>query len=113
MPMFDYHRGPTLSLTTRRTPMALNLNGLIPATVLPMDADGRIDEPALRSYIGSVAAQGPVALAITVDPGEGPHLPHDEKTRVTQVARDVPALPIVAGLAGPSTEAAVRQATEF
>ncbi len=31
--------------------MTLDLNGLIPATVLPMDADGRIDEPALRGYI--------------------------------------------------------------
>ena len=41
--------------------MTLNLDGLIPATVLPMDADGRIDEPALRRYIGWIAEQGPVA----------------------------------------------------
>ena len=93
--------------------MALNLNGLIPATVLPMDADGRIDEPALRAYIGWVVAQGPVALAINVDTGEGPHLAHDEKVRVLQVVREVTDLPIVAGLGGPSTEAAVRQAREF
>jgi 4-hydroxy-tetrahydrodipicolinate synthase len=93
--------------------MALDLDGLIPATVLPMDADGRIDEPALRSYIGWVAGQGPVALAINVDTGEGPHLTHDEKVRVLQVVRDVTDLPIVAGLAGPSTEAAVRQAHDF
>ena len=93
--------------------MTLDLNGLIPATVLPMDADGRIDEPALRSYIGWVVAQGPVALAINVDTGEGPHLTHDEKIRVLGIVRDVTDLPIVAGLAGPSTEAAVRQATDF
>jgi 4-hydroxy-tetrahydrodipicolinate synthase len=93
--------------------MSLNLDGLIPATVLPMDADGRIDEPALRRYIGWIADQGPVALAINVDTGEGPHLTHDEKVRVLQVVRDVTDLPIVAGLAGPSTEAAVRQATDF
>ena len=77
--------------------MALNLNGLIPATVLPMDADGRIDEPALRSYIGWVAGQGPVALAINVDTGEGPHLTHDEKVRVLGIVRDATHLPIVAG----------------
>ena len=59
--------------------MTLNLNGLIPATILPMHADGRIDETALRSYTGWVAGQGPVALAINVDTGEGPHLAHDEK----------------------------------
>lgn len=93
--------------------MTLNLDGLIPATILPMDADGRIDEAALRSYITWVASQGPVALAINVDTGEGPHLSHDERVRVLQVVREVSDLPIVAGLAGPSTDAAVRQAKDF
>jgi dihydrodipicolinate synthase/N-acetylneuraminate lyase len=93
--------------------MALNLDGLIPATVLPMHVDGSIDELALRSYIGWIAEQGPVALAINVDTGEGPHLTHDEKIRVLQVVREVTDLPIVAGLAGPSTDAAVRQARDF
>ena len=60
-----------------------------------------------------MVAQGPVALAINVDTGEGPHLTHDEKVRVLGIVRDVTDLPIVAGLAGPSTEAAVRQATDF
>jgi 4-hydroxy-tetrahydrodipicolinate synthase len=93
--------------------MTLDLNGLIPATVLPMDADGGIDEAGLRSYIGWIAGQGPVALAINVDTGEGPHLTHDEKIRILRIVRDVTDLPIVAGLAGPSTDAAVRQARDF
>jgi 4-hydroxy-tetrahydrodipicolinate synthase len=93
--------------------MDLNLNGLIPATVMPMTGDGQIDEPALRSYIGWIVEQGPVALAINVDTGEGPHLNHDEKTRVLRIVRDVTDIPIVAGLAGPSTDAAVRQARDF
>jgi len=93
--------------------MTLNLDGLIPATVLPMHADGSIDEAGLRSYIGWIAHQGPVALAINVDTGEGPHLTHDEKVRVISIVRDVTDLPIVAGLAGPSTDAAVRQARDF
>ena len=93
--------------------MTLDLDGLIPATVLPMHADGSIDEPALRSYIGWIAAQGPVALAINVDTGEGPHLTHDEKVQIIKVVREVTDLPIVAGLAGPSTDAAVRQARDF
>jgi dihydrodipicolinate synthase/N-acetylneuraminate lyase len=93
--------------------MTLNLNGLIPATVLPMHADGSIDEDSLRSYIGWVVGHGPVALAINVDTGEGPHLTHDEKIRVLRIVRDVTELPIVAGLAGPSTDAAVRQAKDF
>ena len=93
--------------------MALNLNGLVPATVLPMHADGSIDEAGLRSYIAWIARQGPVALAINVDTGEGPHLTHDEKIRVLRVVREVTELPIVAGIAGPSTDAAVRQARDF
>ncbi|HET9666012.1 MAG TPA: dihydrodipicolinate synthase family protein, partial [Desertimonas sp.] len=93
--------------------MALDLDGLIPATVLPMDADGSIDEPALRTYIAWVVEQGPVALAINVDTGEGPHLTHDEKVRILQIVREVTDTPIVAGLAGPSTDAAVRQARDF
>jgi dihydrodipicolinate synthase/N-acetylneuraminate lyase len=93
--------------------MSLNLNGLIPATVLPMDADGRIEHPALRRYIDWIAAQGPVALAINVDTGEGPHLTVDEKVRVLEIVNDTTDLPIVAGLAGPSTEAAVSQAKRF
>jgi 4-hydroxy-tetrahydrodipicolinate synthase len=75
--------------------MSLNFNGLIPATVLPMHADGGIDEAGLRSYIGWVAGQGPVALAINVDTGEGPHLTHDEKVRVLRIVREVTDLPIV------------------
>jgi 4-hydroxy-tetrahydrodipicolinate synthase len=93
--------------------MALNLDGLIPATVLPMHTDGSIDEPALRRYVGWVVEQGPVALAINVDTGEGPHLTHDEKVRVLNVVRELTEIPIVAGLAGPSTDAAVRQARDF
>jgi 4-hydroxy-tetrahydrodipicolinate synthase len=93
--------------------MALDLDGLIPATVLPMEADGEIDESVLRRYIGWVVEQGPVALAINVDTGEGPHLTHDEKLRVLGIVRDVTDTPIVAGLAGPSTAAAVRQARDF
>ena len=93
--------------------MALNLDGLIPATVLPMDDDARIDEAALRAYIRWVADQGPVALAINVDTGEGPHLTHDEKVRILEIVNDATDLPIVAGLAGPSTEAAVKQAKDF
>jgi 4-hydroxy-tetrahydrodipicolinate synthase len=93
--------------------MTLNLDGLIPATVLPMHADGSIDEEGLRSYIGWVAGQGPVALAINVDTGEGPHLTHDEKVRILEIVNDTTDLPIVAGLAGPSTDAAVRQANDF
>ena len=96
-----------------RSGSTVNLRGLIPATVLPMHPDGSIDEAGLRAYISWVVGQHPVALAINVDTGEGPHLTHDEKLRVLQIVDDVTDVPIVAGIAGPSTDAAVRQAREF
>src|SRR5437588_2819434 len=111
VPPYDWHSSSNVGQSGGC--MTLNLAGLIPATVLPMHADGSIDEGGLRAYIAWIAQQGPVALAINVDTGEGPHLTHEEKIRVLQIVRDVTDLPIVAGLAGPSTDAAVRQATEF
>src|SRR4051812_18189574 len=95
--------------------MALNLKGLIPATVLPMTADGEIDEPQLRRYIRWVSDQGPVALAINADTGEGPHLTHREKVRVIEIVADElnGNLPIIAGLGGPFTRQAVEQARDL
>ncbi len=95
--------------------MSLNLEGLIPATILPMTADAEIDEPQLRRYIRWVAEQGPVALAINADTGEGPHLTHKEKVRVVEIVADElnGAIPIVAGLGGPFTRQAVEFARDF
>jgi 4-hydroxy-tetrahydrodipicolinate synthase len=91
----------------------MNLDGLIPATVLPMTASADIDEDALRRYIRWTAEQGPVALAINVDTGEGPHLTHAEKVRVLEIVASETELPIVAGVAGPFTAQAVAQAHDY
>jgi 4-hydroxy-tetrahydrodipicolinate synthase len=93
--------------------MTLNLDGLIPATVLPMTAGGEIDEPALRRYTRWVSGLGPVALAINADTGEGPHLTHAEKVRVLEIVGDETDLPLVAGVAGPFTAQAVAQAYDY
>jgi 4-hydroxy-tetrahydrodipicolinate synthase len=93
--------------------VTLNLDGLIPATVLPMTAQGQPDEAALREFIRWISAQGPVALAINADTGEGPHLTHPEKVRVLEVVREETDLPLVAGVAGPSTALAVQQAKDY
>jgi 4-hydroxy-tetrahydrodipicolinate synthase len=95
--------------------VTLNLDGLIPATVLPMTEQAEIDEPQLRRYVGWVAEQGPVALAINVDTGEGPHLTHRERIEVIEIVADElrGRVPIVAGLAGPFTAQAVGQARDF
>ena len=95
--------------------MTLDLRGLIPATVLPMTEDARIDEPALRRYLGHVADAGPKAIAINADTGEGPHLWPDERRRVLEIAVDEVGdrVPLVAGLGAQFTEQAIKLAGEF
>jgi len=93
--------------------MTPDLNGLIPAIVLPMREGGEVDEAALRRYVAWIGEQGPVALAVNVDTGEGPHLTHQEKLRVLEVVKEESDLPCIAGVAGPFTAAAVQQAKDF
>jgi 4-hydroxy-tetrahydrodipicolinate synthase len=80
----------------------LRLDGLIPAAVLPMTADGAIDETGLRHYLRWIAGQQPAAVAVNADTGEGPGLTSAERLRVIEIAREEVALPIVAGLFDPA-----------
>jgi 4-hydroxy-tetrahydrodipicolinate synthase len=90
-------------------PPALDLNGLIPATVLPLTDDAHIDEPALRRYVRWLLGfDGLKALAANMDTGEGPHLSRDEKRRVLEIYAEESAgrVPVLAGIGGPYTAAA-------
>lgn len=91
--------------------MSLNLRGIVPACVTTLDADGRFDEAAYRRYLQWLLPQGPVALAINADTGEGPHLWPDERDRVLRVAvEEAGGVPIVAGLSASFTAQAVEEA---
>ena len=91
--------------------MSLNLRGIIPACVVTFDADGRFDEAAYRRYLQWLLPQGPVALAINADTGEGPHLWPDERERVLRVAVDEAGdVPVIAGLSAQFTAQAVEEA---
>lgn len=92
----------------------LRFDGIISATVLPMDNRGEIDEEGLRNYLRWLLPQGPVGLAVNVDTGEGPHLEADERVRVIEVAAEEAEgqAAVVAGVMGASTAQAVRGATE-
>jgi 4-hydroxy-tetrahydrodipicolinate synthase len=91
--------------------MSLNVRGIVPACVLTLDADGRFDEPAYRRYLQWLLPQGPVALAINADTGEGPHLWPHERERVLRVAvEEAGDVPIIAGLSAQFTEQAVEEA---
>ena len=95
---------------------ALDLKGIIPATILPLTRDAEIDEPELRRYIRWIAGQGIRAVAVNVDTGEGPHLWHDEKLRVLRIYKEELAgkgIPIVAGLGASFTAQGVKYGREY
>ncbi len=90
----------------------LNLNGIIPAVIVPIRQDYSIDFGAYRRYLEWVISQGPVGLAVNVDTGEGPYLTPEERREVIRVTREVAAgrCFIVAGVGGPSTIFAIANA---
>jgi 4-hydroxy-tetrahydrodipicolinate synthase len=83
----------------------IDLRGIIPAIVTPMTVDSELDLPALRRYVQWLADQGPAALAVNVDTGEGPHLTADEKRQTLETVAEAVAgkCKVVGGVAGPST----------
>jgi len=83
----------------------LDLRGITPAIVTPMTPDDSLDLPALRRYVEWLVAQGPIALAINVDTGEGPHLTANERRQIVETVKDVVRgrCLVVGGVAGPST----------
>jgi 4-hydroxy-tetrahydrodipicolinate synthase len=91
--------------------MSLNLRGIVPACIVTFDAVGQFDEPAYRRYLQWLLPQGPVALAINADTGEGPHLWPDERERVIRVAvEEAGDVPVVAGLSATFTAQAIEEA---
>ncbi len=91
---------------------APDLEGMIPAVIVPMRKDYSIDFEAFQRYLEWVVGFGPVGLAVNVDTGEGPYLSAEERAQVIQTARAIAAgrCFIVAGVSGPSTQAAVTNA---
>jgi 4-hydroxy-tetrahydrodipicolinate synthase len=91
--------------------MTLDLSGIIPACIVTFDIDGRFDEAAYRRYLQWLLPQGPVAIAVNADTGEGPHLWPDERERVLRVAVDeAGSIPVVAGLSAMFTAQAIEEA---
>jgi 4-hydroxy-tetrahydrodipicolinate synthase len=90
----------------------IDLRGIIPAIVTPMTNEGALDLPALRRYAEWLAEQGPVALAVNVDTGEGPHLTAEEKRQTLETVAEAVAgkCKVIGGVAGPSTAMGVSNA---
>jgi 4-hydroxy-tetrahydrodipicolinate synthase len=92
----------------------VNLAGVIPAIVTPMNDAAEIDLPAVGPYVDWLARQGPVALAVNVDTGEGPHLSSSEREAMLVAVGEAldGRAAVVAGVGGPSTRDAVANARQ-
>ncbi len=91
-----------------------NFAGIIPAVALPMTPDEEPDLVAFRAYLRWLVDQGPIGVAVNADTGEGPTLTPDERRAVLHAALDEigDRVPVIAGLAGPSTRAAIATARD-
>jgi 4-hydroxy-tetrahydrodipicolinate synthase len=94
---------------------ALDLNGLIPATLTPMTETFQVDEAALIDYIHwMLQFDGLKAVAVNMDTGEGPHLTCEEKKKIVSLWKKEGGdrVPVLTGVSGPSTANAVNEARD-
>jgi len=94
---------------------SLNINGMAPATILPMTKDFAPDFPSFRGYLEWLISQNALAFAVNMDTGEGPQLTVQERLEVVRVAAEVSKgrFPVLAGLAGGATTDAVTLAKRY
>jgi 4-hydroxy-tetrahydrodipicolinate synthase len=91
--------------------MAGELFGIIPPMTTPFDADGAIDEAAVRAQVRWLIAAGTHGLAVGGSTGEGHTLDQDELRRLVAVVTEEAArsVPVIAGIIVDSTRDAIRR----
>jgi 4-hydroxy-tetrahydrodipicolinate synthase len=93
----------------------VNIRGMVPAAILPMDKDYEPDYNAYRNYLEWLIDQNAVAFAVNMDTGEGPQLNMQERREVVRVAAEVGKgrVAVLAGLMGSTTKDAVSLAKVY
>ena len=87
------------------------LSGLYVPVTTPFDpVTGDVAPVSFRDNLRRWVSEGVDGIVVFGSTGEGALLDDEEKLRLLALARDVSALPLVAGAAGESTRAAARQA---
>jgi len=92
----------------------IKFQGIIPATVTPMNKSFQIAEEDLRRYIEWITGFRIGGLAINVDTGEGPALSAEERKMTIRVVSSVVKrrVPIIAGVSPSNTKDAASSAAE-
>lgn len=93
----------------------INLKGMAPATILPMDENFQPDYDAYAHYLKWLIGEGAVAFAVNMDTGEGPQFNAEERRKVVEVASQVAAetdgrVSVLAGVMGSTTQGAIESA---
>jgi 4-hydroxy-tetrahydrodipicolinate synthase len=91
---------------------SLDLKGMVPAAVMPMDLSYEPDYQAFRGYIEWLIAEGAIAVAVNMDTGEGPQLTPQERHRAVSVAAETARgrAAVLAGVSGSTTANATAEA---
>ncbi len=92
----------------------VSVRGIIPATVLPMTEECKMDTTSMKSYYDWLIEQGVCAVAVNADTGEGPHLYPEEKREVLEKVVEIVngRVSVIAGLTAMFTDQAIQQAKE-
>lgn len=92
--------------------MSKTIRGIIPPIITPFDADGAIDETALRANVNFVISRGVHGICFGGSTGEGHTLNSDELERIAEICAEEAAgrVPVVAGIITNSTRDAALKA---
>jgi 4-hydroxy-tetrahydrodipicolinate synthase len=93
----------------------MELHGVFPYLVSPVDEDGRVMDGVLGRLVDHLVRAGVHGLTPLGSTGEFPYLSVEQRRRVVEVTVEAAAgrVPVVAGVASTTTAEAVRQAREF
>src|SRR3954451_272420 len=85
------------------------LSGSLVAIVTPMQADGALDLPRLKSLIDWHVAEGTDGIVIVGTTGESPTVDVEEHCRLIELAVEYAAgrVPVIAGTGGNATKEAI------
>ena len=93
----------------------INLKGMVPAAIVPMDANYELRYESYARYVEWLIQEKAVAIAVNMDTGEGPQLSNDERRRVVETAVKTARgrASIIAGVMGATTGGAVEIAQMY
>jgi 4-hydroxy-tetrahydrodipicolinate synthase len=92
-----------------------NLNGLLPAIVIPYKENYKIDEELLRKYVEWISQFEIKGIVINSDAGEGHFLTHEERKKNIKIIKEIigDKIPLISGLGGQTTTDVIEAGKEF